>query len=282
MALRAALNSPIARRVPIPMELPAMISTADRSEADSSSVKRKRTKRSKDPPPTDEEKYLALCLLMLSRGRDATDVDLLGSSSDNFAPPPPPMLLLPPVPGQLRVSYKCDVCRRTFRSFQALGGHKASHRLIKTAVDDPSHSAKSPHTATTSSATARSPCSKPRAHVCSICDKSFPTGQALGGHKRCHYDGSANAEKSAAAASSDGGPAASSITHIQGHHRVEFDLNVPASPEWSVVFGRRGGEADGGGDQEAESPHPSKNPRLLIFSRTQTRPPGSTPINDNH
>ncbi|WMV15479.1 hypothetical protein MTR67_008864 [Solanum verrucosum] len=28
-----------------------------------------------------------------------------------------------------------------------------------------------------------------RTHECLICHKCFPTGQALGGHKRCHYDG---------------------------------------------------------------------------------------------
>ncbi|ESQ30821.1 hypothetical protein EUTSA_v10012368mg, partial [Eutrema salsugineum] len=25
-------------------------------------------------------------------------------------------------------------------------------------------------------------------HECSICHKVFPTDQALGGHKRCHYE----------------------------------------------------------------------------------------------
>ncbi|KAL4348770.1 hypothetical protein GQ457_17G009770 [Hibiscus cannabinus] len=28
-----------------------------------------------------------------------------------------------------------------------------------------------------------------KSHECSICHESFPTGQALGGHKRCHYEG---------------------------------------------------------------------------------------------
>ena len=27
------------------------------------------------------------------------------------------------------------------------------------------------------------------AHECNVCGKAFPTGQALGGHKRRHYDG---------------------------------------------------------------------------------------------
>lgn len=31
--------------------------------------------------------------------------------------------------------------------------------------------------------------SKPKLHKCSVCSVEFPSGQALGGHKRLHYKG---------------------------------------------------------------------------------------------
>lgn len=63
--------------------------------------------------------------------------------------------------------FECKTCNRRFTSFQALGGHRASHkkpRLTETG-DSPD---------------------KPRTHGCSICGLEFAAGQALGGHMRRH------------------------------------------------------------------------------------------------
>ncbi|GAB2292133.1 ZINC FINGER protein [Dionaea muscipula] len=266
---------------------------------------RKRSKRPRidddAPPPThqDEDRYLALCLLMLARGGDSTDL-----------PEPSIHRHCPSPPDQSKISFKCDVCQRAFPSYQALGGHKASHRVKRpptttTTSDHPDDDHRTPSVPPPPPPTTEStpplpskasiiatlnPSGKP--HVCSTCQKSFPTGQALGGHKRCHYEGGPRVGKTpfsaapaadsssvppavAATSTSDGGPAASSITTHSQSQRIEFDLNVTPlpdlSPEWSVDLGRSGGQAVD--QEEVESPHPSKKPRFLI---SRTHSPGSS------
>ncbi|KAJ8636894.1 hypothetical protein MRB53_011161 [Persea americana] len=66
--------------------------------------------------------------------------------------------------------FECKTCNRQFSSFQALGGHRASHKRPRT-IDD--HCKES------------SPV-KPKVHECSICGSEFAIGQALGGHMRRH------------------------------------------------------------------------------------------------
>ncbi|XAR72958.1 hypothetical protein NMG60_11019775 [Bertholletia excelsa] len=188
-------------------------------------MKRKRSRRPRSETPATEEEYLALCLIMLARG-GAPD------HRAESAPANPQ-------------SYKCSVCDKAFPSYQALGGHKASHRKLAaggtTSGDHPS----------TSTTTATS---GGRVHECSICHRSFPTGQALGGHKRRHYDGGSSG--SAATLSEGAG---------SSHSHRDFDLNVPAMPEFfpelsvGVV-----GKSRFSGEQEVESPLPTKKPRLSL------------------
>uniref|UniRef100_A0A5B7AK70 Putative zinc finger protein ZAT10 n=1 Tax=Davidia involucrata TaxID=16924 RepID=A0A5B7AK70_DAVIN len=197
-------------------------------------TKGKRSKRPRvDQPPTEEE-YLALCLIMLARGVGGRG----GSAShrERSSPAAPP----PPTSSDSKVSYKCSVCNKAFGSYQALGGHKASHRKLAGADEQSTTST----TTTTSGG---------RTHECSICHKCFPSGQALGGHKRCHYEGGAGG----------GGGGSSGVTSSEGvgstnSHR-EFDLNLPALPEFWPGFG----------DDEVESPHPLKKPRLLLPAKSE-------------
>ncbi|XVE55774.1 hypothetical protein DITRI_Ditri03aG0184400 [Diplodiscus trichospermus] len=255
MALEA-LNSPTAATAPFHFE-------DSNLHCLESFTKRKRSKRPRfDHVPTEEE-YLALCLIMLARGGGATST---ASMPQRHRSPTPTTAPSPaPAPGpapaatsteQQKVSYKCSVCHKAFNSYQALGGHKASHRKLSGGNDDQSTST----TTSTTSGGVTPATSNPsgRSHECSICHKSFPTGQALGGHKRCHYEGGVGNSASASA----GGATTSegvgfTITMSQISQR-DFDLNLPALPEFSPAF------FVSGGDDEVESPHPAKKPRFLM------------------
>ncbi|XP_047093294.1 zinc finger protein ZAT12-like [Lolium rigidum] len=103
---------------------------------------------------TFEEKEMARVLLLVSREQA--------------------MHMPMPMPGPLPVAgrgdrsperaFVCKTCGRVFPSFQALGGHRASHKKPRLDGDD----------------------LKPKLHGCSVCGLEFAIGQALGGHMRRH------------------------------------------------------------------------------------------------
>lgn len=77
-----------------------------------------------------------------------------------------------------RGKYRCEACNKLFRSYQALGGHRASHKKIKAAAVEKNGGSK----ASTAAVEAK-------IHQCPFCDRNFSSGQALGGHKRSHFVG---------------------------------------------------------------------------------------------
>ncbi|XP_047324302.1 zinc finger protein ZAT12-like [Impatiens glandulifera] len=80
--------------------------------------------------------------------------------------------------------FECKTCNRQFLSFQALGGHRASHKKPRHTGDlslQPSLSLM-----ISSQQPATKPKPKPKTHECSICGLEFAIGQALGGHMRRH------------------------------------------------------------------------------------------------
>ncbi|KAL6181667.1 hypothetical protein ACLB2K_048317 [Fragaria x ananassa] len=108
-----------------------------------------------------------------------------------------------------RSKYECGTCNKVFRSYQALGGHRASHKKIKGCFASKIESSESTDEIDTDLSTdhpvasdhsklsnpihhqdvvvkAESISTKSKGHSCPICLKVFPTGQALGGHKRSH------------------------------------------------------------------------------------------------
>ncbi|PKA49791.1 Zinc finger protein ZAT10 [Apostasia shenzhenica] len=205
-------------------------------------AKRKRSKRPRcfDQPPTEEE-YLALCLIMLARGGGGGEGGGGGGGGGGSGHHLPPL--------SSSQSYKCSVCGKAFASYQALGGHKASHRKpLSSAAEDGASSAAASASPGTSAAAS---CSAGKVHRCSVCQKTFPTGQALGGHKRCHYDGNASA---AAASSSE---ATSSV-------QKGFDLNIPALADVTLEGGRRCVAGLAAEEEEVQSPLALKKPRFLI------------------
>ncbi|MED6217628.1 hypothetical protein PIB30_019394 [Stylosanthes scabra] len=224
-------------------------------------AKRKRSKRANrimepnNHPNCSEEEYLALCLIMLARG--TTTIPICHSS-----PAPPSLQESKPIPTATAtatptLTYKCSVCNKAFSSYQALGGHKASHRKLAagTLGGEEHHSTTS--AVTTSSASAASN-GGGKSHECSICHKSFPTGQALGGHKRCHYDGGAAASASASAAAGSAVTASEGVGSTVSHR--DFDLNLPAFPDFPNKFFV---------EDEVSSPLPTKKPRLLTLPKIE-------------
>jgi len=238
-------------------------------------VKKKRSKRPRISNPPTEEEYLALCLIMLAQSGNKNNKI---NGSDDFihhqteSSPSSSQLQQPSPPSPVKLNHRCSVCNKAFPSYQALGGHKASHR--KSSSENQTTVVNDTVSVTTATVTSG------KMHECSICHKSFPTGQALGGHKRCHYDGgnhnnnnnsnsNVNANNNSGITISDGAAASSSISH-RG-----FDLNLPAplTEFWSPL-GLGGGDSKknkvnvnlaGIGEQEVESPLPvtAKRPRLF-------------------
>ncbi|KAJ8428087.1 hypothetical protein Cgig2_025396 [Carnegiea gigantea] len=72
--------------------------------------------------------------------------------------------------------FECKTCNRRFPSFQALGGHRASHKKPKqdNVLTGHDHDQMGLNQG------------KPKTHECSICGLEFAIGQALGGHMRRH------------------------------------------------------------------------------------------------
>ncbi|KAI3743773.1 hypothetical protein L1987_56839 [Smallanthus sonchifolius] len=129
-------------------------------------------------------------------------------------PPPPPLdYKAKGVATNPKNMFECKACKKVFNSHQALGGHRASHKKVKGCFasrndvnsddnigdDDvithdeffPSPKPISSYQFNQGPSTAPAPAGAARriskVHKCSICNRIFASGQALGGHKRCHW-----------------------------------------------------------------------------------------------
>ncbi|KAK3005693.1 hypothetical protein RJ639_017619 [Escallonia herrerae] len=199
---------------------------------------------------TEEDEDTAKCLILLSQGTkhdNLMDEDFDGTPSSKFTSK---RYLETPTSGNGKAGiyvYECKTCYRTFPSFQALGGHRASHKKPKNMAeekkrpppppplvlsDDEEFSFKKYNQNNISS----SPLSLPstpkssKVHECSICGAEFTSGQALGGHMRRHRVSGAT---STALSLSPSSPIPTAVESEDGKKTrdvlsLELDLNLPA------------------------------------------------------
>ncbi|KAH6822990.1 hypothetical protein C2S53_012205 [Perilla frutescens var. hirtella] len=232
--------------------------------------KRKRSLRSK---VGSDDLLLASCLVQLAN----TTVDLpvvepeescasaskeeeRRNSSVYFAAPPKSRAALDHKKASSpRGLFECKACKKVFNSHQALGGHRASHKKVKGC-----YAAKQDYEADNNinlpaekdnvitninndqdffppAALVGAARRKSKVHECSICHRVFNSGQALGGHKRCHWIISNSPETSSV-------PNKFQFQHHHHHHHHnnikptaadvsdKLDLNVPA---WAHMSGVR-------------------------------------------
>ncbi|GJV48767.1 zinc finger C2H2-type/integrase DNA-binding domain-containing protein [Tanacetum coccineum] len=150
--------------------------------------------------------------------------------------------------GSDEYKFRCTTCNKCFSSHQALGGHRSSHNKAANKIISDDHFVGENVEKEAEFAGDVINISKSavgHVHQCKICDKVFPTGQALGGHKRCHWTGyceAAQAHVQAQAISSQitsTGEAASTQTE-SGRIVLDIDLNeVPA-----IMMEDEGGDAN--------------------------------------
>ncbi|KAG5607171.1 hypothetical protein H5410_028663 [Solanum commersonii] len=152
------------------------------------------------PSSEDEDLVLAKCLIDLANAKESC-----ASASKEEERVRNPMNYLTPLvrPFDNKAKgvsnkglFECKACKKVFNSHQALGGHRASHKKVKgcyaakqdqlddSLIDDNDMNITQDDQFTLQGSKSMR---KSKIHECSICHRVFSTGQALGGHKRCHW-----------------------------------------------------------------------------------------------
>ncbi|XP_012570046.1 uncharacterized protein [Cicer arietinum] len=177
--------------------------------------------------------------------------------------------------------YECKTCNRTFPSFQALGGHRASHKKPKALpiaqdrkqpfFDDEEFQFKTNNNHKSISLQFNkgnvNNNNKSKVHECSICGSEFTSGQALGGHMRRH-----RAPVGTSSANTTLSLTPMSLVH-EDHARkrrnvlsLDLDLNLPAPEddqrESKFAFGNKQQQQQ----QQHQQQQQQQQQQSLVFS----------------
>lgn len=165
------------------------------------------------------EEDVAMCLLMLSRDKwssakgkekvpqqqkvDETEViyddNDVEEDEDDYAPCKIRKRT------QYQTKFRCETCKKDFQSYQALGGHRASHKKTKN-----DHQFNEDEDEDLEEEEGNFVVDQ-RVFECPFCNKVFESGQALGGHKKVHLSNLGN-----------------SNANVKSNPARFIDLNLPA------------------------------------------------------
>ncbi|XP_077242889.1 zinc finger protein ZAT5-like [Tasmannia lanceolata] len=140
---------------------------------------------------TEEEEDMANCLILLAQGGNRDVQSRLEEVRDERVTSRRFTEAATTTAGKAGFYvYECKTCNRCFPSFQALGGHRASHKKPKAALVEDNNQFIGPSLQLGKQMIPYNSNSnnnnKSRVHECSICGSEFSSGQALGGHMRRH------------------------------------------------------------------------------------------------
>ncbi|CAA0823209.1 Zinc finger protein ZAT3 [Striga hermonthica] len=138
---------------------------------------------SKEEDEEEEDNEIAACLLMLAGAPPAPLLMLAGAPpvphlspehySDDLGPP---------------ATFECSCCKKVFSSHQALGGHRATHKNVKGCFANTNKNSIDGQDFIEGCCSVDNDQIIVHGHKCSICFRVFSSGQALGGHMRCHWE----------------------------------------------------------------------------------------------
>jgi hypothetical protein len=147
-----------------------------------------------------------------------------------ITPPSSPHSLHGAAAGQFTVQER-EVATSLLMLSGARPGAGKGKKAVNISAITPSATTESCGTSASAAPTGQANCDD---HKCSVCDRGFASGQALGGHKRCHWDKAcAGVVVIATPAGSDGSPVSSeppAKKRALSETAAVIDLNLPLSP----------------------------------------------------
>ncbi|XP_057493278.1 zinc finger protein ZAT3-like [Actinidia eriantha] len=133
---------------------------------------------------TEADHEVAACLLMLANYAPVTTTHADHGLSESD------IVAAGGGGGDVNCKFECSSCKKVFGSHQALGGHRASHKNVKGcfAMTRSESEEVDPSGGYWGDPGDEEKMTMVLGHKCSVCLRVFSSGQALGGHKRCHWE----------------------------------------------------------------------------------------------